>query len=726
MSSQRVLVTGTGAVCGAGMNPGAILDAVREGRSAIAPITQWDTTGWPCRVAAEIPDFNPRALVDDRKLHKLIRRTDLVGLYAAGSALTSAGVLAHRESLDETSTAAYNDRTGVYVGSGAGNFSNQYDYFQLMTDAKGDLITFGRELSNTVNPMWLLRTLSNNVLGHIGIKYTLKGANACITNHSVGGILAVIEAAEALRTGEADRAVAVGHDAPIEPQMVIYYHRLGLLASDALLPFDSRRDGSLFGEGAGALFLETEASASSRKAPVLGEYLGGGHACEAEGLITIRDDGDGVARAIAQALDDAGIAAADVGMIVAHGNGVWQSDMSECAAISAVFRLEAAARHGIQVGARTPDCRSGHPRDDDRACRAQGRYRAGYRDLVATRSRLHRRAHLHQSARAPQQRGADHLPRICRHRRCAAGPRGLTPQARMADAAAAPGRCGIDSVEIARIERLLAQTPADGLTRFWSEQELADAGDGPGRAASLAARFAAKEACAKLFPRETALGQVVPEDFSIAHDNYGAPQIVAAPNAKAAMERHRIGRIALSLTHDRVSASAVALAEPAVAAVPLAGRILYRFFPIRRDVILANLKRVYGDAVASEEIVRLAQAHYGHLWRLFGEFLKFRWLSQARKAALVRVENIEALVAAVGQGKGVLVLTGHFGNREVATIAGIGNYPEVRGRFHFVRRAIKPKWLDALVTRRFNKAGFGVLPKRGCSMRFSRHSPRGT
>ncbi len=122
-----------------------------------------------------------------------------------------------------------------------------------MTDAKGDLITFGRELSNTVNPMWLLRTLSNNVLGHIGIKWTLKGANACITNHSVGGILAVIEATEALRTGEADRAVAVGHDAPIEPQMVIYYHRLGLLASEALLPFDSRRDGSLFGEGAGAL-----------------------------------------------------------------------------------------------------------------------------------------------------------------------------------------------------------------------------------------------------------------------------------------------------------------------------------------------------------------------------------------------------------------------------------------------------------------------------------------
>jgi 3-oxoacyl-(acyl-carrier-protein) synthase len=127
------------------MDPAAIFDGIVAGRSAIAPITQWDTTGWPCRVAAEIPDFNPRALVDDRKLHKLIRRTDLVGLHAAGSALASAGVVAHRDALDAAAMAIYNDRTGVYVGSGAG-FSNQYDYFPLMTDANGDLQTFGREL----------------------------------------------------------------------------------------------------------------------------------------------------------------------------------------------------------------------------------------------------------------------------------------------------------------------------------------------------------------------------------------------------------------------------------------------------------------------------------------------------------------------------------------------------------------------------------------------------
>jgi 3-oxoacyl-[acyl-carrier-protein] synthase-1 len=337
MSAPRIVITGAGAVCGAGMSPDAMLEALLDGRSAIAPIAQWDTAGWPCRLAGEIADFNPRALVEDRKLHKLIRRTDLLGLYAAGSAIGAAGIVAHRDAMSEPAAAAFNDRTGVYVGSGGGNYQNQYDFFPLMTQAKGDLAAFGRELSSMVNPMWLLRTLPNNVLGHLGIKYALKGANACITNHSVGGTLAVIEATEALRTGEADRAVAVGHDAPIEPQMVLYYYRLGLLASHALLPFDLRRDGSLFGEGAGALVLETEISAASRNAEVIGEVLGGGYACEAQGLIAIREDGDGLVRAMRQALDDAALSPADVGMIVAHGNGTRQSDASEAAAIRAIF-----------------------------------------------------------------------------------------------------------------------------------------------------------------------------------------------------------------------------------------------------------------------------------------------------------------------------------------------------------------------------------------------------
>jgi 3-oxoacyl-[acyl-carrier-protein] synthase I len=333
----RVVVAGSGAICAAGKSPGEIWDAVWTGRPAIRPIQQWDASGWPTSLAGEIAGLDPRALVEDRKVHKLLQRSDLLGLYAAARALDDSGFVAYREALEPPVAAAVNDRTGVYVGVGGGGYQNEYEFFPLLTTANGDLGTFGRELAATVNPMWLLRSMPNNVLCHIGIRYGLKGPNACMTNHSVSGSLAVAEAAAALRAGEADRALAVGHDAPIEPQMVLYYHQLGLLSADGLWPFDARRSGSLLGEGAAALFLETEAEAVSRHARVLGEFLGSGCTTEATGLLAIRADGDGLAGAIALALDDAGMRPDKVGMIVAHGSGTRQSDASEALAIRRVF-----------------------------------------------------------------------------------------------------------------------------------------------------------------------------------------------------------------------------------------------------------------------------------------------------------------------------------------------------------------------------------------------------
>ena len=335
--SARVVVTGSGAICAAGKSPGEIWDAVCNGRTAIRPIQQWDTSGWPTSLAGEIAGLDPRALVEDRKVHKLLQRSDLLGLYVAGQALNDSGFVAYREALDPSAAAAVNDRTGVYVGLGGGGYQNEYEFFPLLTAANGDLGTFGRELAATVNPMWLLRSMPNNVVCHIGIRYGLKGPNACMTNHSVSGSLAVVEAAAALRSGEADRALAVGHDAPIEPQMVLYYHQLGLLSADGLWPFDARRSGSLLGEGAAALVLETEGAAADRHARVFGEFLGSGCTTEAEGLLAIRADGDGLAGAIALALDDAGMRPAEVGMIVAHGSGTRASDASEALAICRVF-----------------------------------------------------------------------------------------------------------------------------------------------------------------------------------------------------------------------------------------------------------------------------------------------------------------------------------------------------------------------------------------------------
>lgn len=283
----------------------------------------------------------------------------------------------------------------------------------------------------------------------------------------------------------------------------------------------------------------------------------------------------------------------------------------------------------------------------------------------------------------------------------------------MADASGAAPRCGIDSVEIARIERLLRDTPPEDLSKLFSLEELKDAGSGAGRAASLAARFAAKEACLKLFPREAAFGAINPSDFSVTRDNYGAPRVVCSPVALGVLGRNRVKAIALSLTHDRTTASAVALAEADHATAPLLGRLLYRLLPVRRAVILENLRRVFGDAAPPAEVERLAQAHYAHLGRLLWEFLWFPWASAKRRAQMVRVENLPALEAALAHGRGVLIVTGHFGNFEVATAAGLDSYPHMRGRFYFVRRPVKPRWLDSLLTRRFRKAGFGILPKRG-------------
>jgi KDO2-lipid IV(A) lauroyltransferase len=273
-------------------------------------------------------------------------------------------------------------------------------------------------------------------------------------------------------------------------------------------------------------------------------------------------------------------------------------------------------------------------------------------------------------------------------------------------------RCGIDSVEIARIERLLVDNEPQDLAPLFSPQELADS-SGAGRAASLAARFAAKEACLKLFPREAALGEIEPADFSVVRDAYGAPQAMCSDRAADVMARNRIRTIALSLTHDRLTASAVALALPESGTAPLSGRLLYRLLPFRRRVVLENLRRVFGESVPQTEIERLAQAHYGHLWQLFSEFVRFRWMSAERKAALVTVENVGAFAQALERGRGILVLTGHFGNWEVATVAGLCQFPQMRGRIHFVRRPIKPQWLDRFVAWRFRRAGFGVLPKRG-------------
>jgi 3-oxoacyl-(acyl-carrier-protein) synthase len=335
-SPRKIVITGLGAVCGAGLTTDGIWDAIVSGKSAIKEINSWDASRWPVRVAAEVSVDN-RTLVEDRKLHKMISKTDLLGFYAANVAIQESGLIAHRETLDAKAAAHFNDSSGIFVGSGGGNYGCNYDFFPAMAAADGDLKKFGAQFADSVNPMWLLKNLPNNVLCHVGIRYNFKGANACITNHCAGGAMAVAEAASAIRAGEADRAVAVGHDAPFEPETVFHYHRLGLLSPENLRPFDRDRSGTVFGEGAAGVVLEKSDGAEMRGAKILGKFLGSGCATEGTGILDIRPDGDGLSRAIQMALADAKISADAVGIIVAHGNGTHASDLSEARAIRRVF-----------------------------------------------------------------------------------------------------------------------------------------------------------------------------------------------------------------------------------------------------------------------------------------------------------------------------------------------------------------------------------------------------
>src|SRR4051794_40139226 len=188
--------------------------------------------------------------------------------------------------------------------------------------------------------------------------------------------------------------------------------------------------------------------------------------------------------------------------------------------------------------------------------------------------------------------------------------------------APASARCGIDTIEISRMEKFLADTPPEQVAQLFSATELAEAGDGPRRIESLAARFAAKEACCKIFPKETALGTLQPKDFSVRRDNYGAPEIELSANARAVLDLYWIEALRISLTHTEMNASAVATAESRQLEVPWFGKWFYHLVPYRRGVVLNNLRRVFGEVLSEAKIVQLAQAFYGHYFRFFLEIVK--------------------------------------------------------------------------------------------------------
>jgi len=343
-AEQRVVITGFGAITALGHDIATTWQAIKQGQTGIDPITAWDTSNAEFAYGAEIKHYNPRLLIDDRKLLKLITKQDVLGLNAAKQAILQSEILSYRASL--TDATEFNDRTGVYAGSAGSKYYHQYDFIPLLHQAAADWQQFPQHLFETVHPMWLLQILPNNTLAYIGIQHGFKGPNQNIVNHGVSGLQAIAEAFRAIQSGMIDRAVVVGYETAIEVQGQAYYASLGVLSRQDCKPFSANRDGTILAEGAGSLVLESERSATARGARIYGEILAASTRNEALGMISISDHGASVSAAMQDCLDAARLTPGDIGMITAHGNGTAISDASEANAITQLF-----SRHSVPVTA---------------------------------------------------------------------------------------------------------------------------------------------------------------------------------------------------------------------------------------------------------------------------------------------------------------------------------------------------------------------------------------
>jgi 3-oxoacyl-[acyl-carrier-protein] synthase-1 len=332
---NRVFITGLSAVTASGMNIDDNWNAILASESAIDEIQQWDLSSWTHRLGGELKAYQPAKMLPDKKLMKSISRQDVIGIHAAMQAVDHSQLLDYRQTLE--STDSFNEDTAVFVGSPGNKFYQQYDFLPLLAKTNGDMHQFATQLTNEVHPTWLLRILPNNVLAYTGITYGFKGVNHNIANHAVGGMQAIIEAYQCIKSGQAERAVVVAYDVGIEPQALFYYEKLGVLSASHLRPFDISQDGTIMGEGAAAIVLESERSVLARNAVCYAEIMSGRSSTEASGLFSIEEDGQHLVDFLRTTLEKCDVSARDIGILVAHGNGNQKSDLSEALAYQAVF-----------------------------------------------------------------------------------------------------------------------------------------------------------------------------------------------------------------------------------------------------------------------------------------------------------------------------------------------------------------------------------------------------
>jgi 3-oxoacyl-[acyl-carrier-protein] synthase II len=312
-----------GLLTAVGLNAVESWQNLLAGKSGVAPITHFDTTGFSATIAAEVKGFDPFQFIEKKELKKM-GNFIIYALAAAREAVEQSGL---------EIVPAIADRVGVVIGSGIGGFDViEREHTALMTGGP-----------RRISPFFIPAAIVNLAAGHVSIRYGAKGPNSATCTACSSSAHAVGDSFKLIQRGAADVMICGGAEAAITPMGVGGFASMRALSTrnnepeKASRPFDRDRDGFVIGEGAGILILEALDFALQRGATILGEMAGYGMSGDAFHITTPDETGDGAVRAMRATLDDAGIAPEQVGYINAHGTSTLYNDRIETTAIKKLF-----------------------------------------------------------------------------------------------------------------------------------------------------------------------------------------------------------------------------------------------------------------------------------------------------------------------------------------------------------------------------------------------------
>lgn len=322
MEKRRVVVTGIGAVSPVGNSAEQAWENVIAGKSGIGPLTRIDTSKFTVSVAAEVKDFNIEDYIEKKEARKMDRFTH----YAIAASMMAA------KDANLTITDEMAPRVGVWIGSGIGGMETHEQQF----------LTFQERGVRRVSPFFVPMMIPDMASGQVSIYLGAKGVNSCSVTACASGTNSIGDAFKVIERGDADVMITGGAEAPIVTMAVAGFSANTALSlnpdtATASRPFDKNRDGFVIGEGAGILILEEYEHAKARGAKIYGEVVGYGSTGDAHHITAPAPNGEGAARAMQMAIDDAQVSPNRVGYINAHGTSTPYNDLFETQAVKTVF-----------------------------------------------------------------------------------------------------------------------------------------------------------------------------------------------------------------------------------------------------------------------------------------------------------------------------------------------------------------------------------------------------